>query len=115
MIRTGKYTGSVQSSIGLIEYTVSCTADYSYDPGCYRTKNGDGWPPSEDFDDLTLKDFEEYNVYDADGNVISDDTFYDVNRDTIEQVINNDFENVDPWDCDWDEPECYDDYEPEDN
>ena len=28
--------------------TVPCT--YSYDPGCYRTSNGDGWPPSEDFE-----------------------------------------------------------------
>lgn len=106
MIRTDKYTGSVQSSIGLIEYTVSCKADYYYDLGRMYMPNGDpGYPPEEGYDALTLTDFDEYTVYDIDGNVISDDTFYDVNRGMIEQVINNDFEHVDLGDCDWDEPE----------
>lgn len=110
MIRTGKYTGSVQSSIGLIEYTVSCTADYYYDPGCFHTKNGDGWPPTEDFDDLTLKDFEEYTVYDSEGNEIPDSSWYDEHREQIEKYISDDFNDVDAYDCDWDEPEP-DDYD----
>ena len=110
MIRTGSYTGSVQSKIGLIEYTVKCEADYSYDPGCYRTKNGDGWPPSEEFDDLTLINYKEYTVYDDNGNDITDT----LDTNIIEHAIKDDFENVSPWDCDWDEPDYPEPPEPED-
>lgn len=123
MIITGTYTGSVDTDIGHIEYTVSCKADYYYDPGRMYMPNGDpGYPPEEGYDDLTLTYFDEYTVYDSDGNAIPDSPWYDEHREQIEKYISDDFSDVDAYDCDWDEPEperdepeCYDDYEPEDN
>lgn len=46
------FKGEIYVEIDDVEYCcyTEAEAEYSYDPGCYRTKNGDGWPPSEDLE-----------------------------------------------------------------
>lgn len=51
---------------------------YSYDPGCYRTSNGDGWPPSEEFE------VEGWEVCSCGFNPNADAT--DAERDQMEQA-----------------------------
>lgn len=51
----GACSGSCMFGDIELEYYADVTADYEYDPGCYRTKNGDGWPPSESYDDLEFE------------------------------------------------------------
>jgi hypothetical protein len=37
------------------EVVLDVEVKYSYDPGCRMTGNGDGWPPSEDIDVISVK------------------------------------------------------------
>jgi hypothetical protein len=34
---------------------VEVSGQWSYDPGCWRTANGDGWPPSFDIDSFDIE------------------------------------------------------------
>ena len=88
-----------------LEYTARAKADYTYDPGCYRTANGDGWPPSEDYDDLEFE-IDEVRAYDEDGNDI------EVTEEMI-AFCEHDSEFLDECDVTWDDPEPEPDYEPE--
>lgn len=111
---TGTYSGSIRTTLGLIEYIVNCECSYYYDPGRMYMPNGDpGYPPEESYDDIAITDIEEYTVYDTDGNEIPEGPFYDEHRQDIERAIREDFDDVDDSDISWDEYDEYDEYEPE--
>lgn len=68
-------------TIELSGITLTIDFDYSYDPGCWRTKNGDGWPPTEE---LIITDIR------TDGNICDLlDSFDTVEKiyDRLEEII----------------------------
>lgn len=103
---TGKAVGHVLFNGTIeLEYHADVEADYTYDPGCYRTSNGDGWPPSESYDDL---EFEVTEVH-----AYLDDKEIEVTEEMWD-ACDKDADNLKEEDVDWDEPEPEWDYdEPE--
>ena len=68
-------------TIELSGITLTVDYDYSEDPGCYYTKNGDGWPPTEE---LIITDIR------TDGNICDLlDSFDTVEKiyDRLEEII----------------------------
>lgn len=94
---TGKVVGHVLFNGTIeLEYYADVTADYTYDPGCYRTSNGDGWPPSEDYDDLEFEVTEVHAYLEGDEIEVTEKMWDACDADT---------DNLDEGDVDWDEPE----------
>lgn len=73
----------IEDANGKFKYAVEVDISYFYDPGYWRNSNGDGCPPSSDFDYLIV------SVYDYDGNKIDepDDLDYDQLEEKIWQYL----------------------------
>lgn len=102
---TGKAVGHLLFNGNIeLEYHADVEADYTYDPGCYRTSNGDGWPPSESYDDLEFEVIEVHAYLDDKEIEVTEEMWDACDKDT---------DNLREGDVDWDEPEPEWDYEPE--
>ena len=54
-----KFSGMLDFGFKIGQYhvddiEVEVSGEYDYDPGCWRTSNGDGWPPTMDIVDFDI-------------------------------------------------------------